>query len=58
MDEDAVVDECILADGVHVPRGARWRRRAVVRAGARTPQGDEQIEGDLLLAPIPDAPSR
>jgi mannose-1-phosphate guanylyltransferase len=58
VDDEAVVDECILADGVHVPRGAHWRRQAVVRAGGQTPRGDERIEGDLLLAPIPDALSR
>lgn len=50
--EDAVVDECILADGVRVPAGARWSRLAAIRAPARAPQGRERLEGDVLIAPI------
>jgi NDP-sugar pyrophosphorylase family protein len=50
--EGAVVDECILADGVRVPEGARWTRLAVIRAPGRAPQKQERIEGENLLAPI------
>jgi len=49
----AQVDECILADGVHVPAGAAWSRLAVVRAAGQAAQGLERREGDLLIAPIP-----
>lgn len=52
VEEDASVDECILADGVRVPSGARWTRVAVVRAEGRSPQGQERLEHDNLLAPI------
>jgi NDP-sugar pyrophosphorylase family protein len=52
VDEGASLTECIVADGVRVPAGARWQRKAVVPAGrcAAGPH-DEQV-GDLLLAPI------
>jgi NDP-sugar pyrophosphorylase family protein len=50
--DEAIVDECILADGVTVPRGARWSRLAVVRADGRTPQGHERLEGANLVAHI------
>jgi NDP-sugar pyrophosphorylase family protein len=33
VDAGAVVDECIVADGVRIPRGAAYRHRAIV-AGA------------------------
>jgi mannose-1-phosphate guanylyltransferase len=52
VDEGAVVDECILGDGVTVPRDARWSRLAVVRAHGRSPQAPERLDGDLLLSPI------
>jgi mannose-1-phosphate guanylyltransferase len=49
---DADLRECILADGVRVPAGVRWFRRAIVPAAACAPSpGDERV-GDLLLAPI------
>ena len=50
--DDAIVDECILADGVTVPAGAHWSRLAVVRAPERDPQGLERVEGQNLVAPI------
>jgi NDP-sugar pyrophosphorylase family protein len=49
---DASLTDCIIADGVRVPPGARWQRVAVVPAGCCEPRpGDERV-GDLLLAPI------
>jgi NDP-sugar pyrophosphorylase family protein len=50
--EDARLSECIVADGVGIPAGVRWTRRAIVPAGCGpAAPGDERI-GDLLLAPI------
>jgi hypothetical protein len=50
--EDASLIECIVADLVRVPAGARWQRKAVVPAG-RCPAGPhDELVGDLLLAPI------
>ncbi len=43
---------CIVADGVRVPDGARWERKAVVPAD-RCPAGPgDERAGDLLLTPI------
>ena len=50
--EDAALTECIVTDGVHVPAGARWRRRAVVPAGRCPAEPGDDVVGDLLLAPI------
>jgi NDP-sugar pyrophosphorylase family protein len=52
VEEDAVVDECILADGVRVPRGTYWHRSAIVRAHGRLQQGPERLEGENLIAPV------
>ena len=45
----AHLDECIVCDGVQVPAGARYRRAAIVRHTGRAPQGDERVEGALLV---------
>jgi NDP-sugar pyrophosphorylase family protein len=50
--DEAIVDQCILADGVTVPRGAQWSRLAVVRANGQAPQGQERLEGDQLVVAI------
>jgi NDP-sugar pyrophosphorylase family protein len=44
--------DCIVADGVTVPAGARYHRCAIVCARGRTPQAREHIDGDLLIAEI------
>jgi NDP-sugar pyrophosphorylase family protein len=44
--------DCIVCDGVRVPDGARYRRSAIVPAGARTPGPGERIDGRLLVAEI------
>ncbi len=50
--EDAVLTECVVADGVHVPPGARWRRRAAVPAMCCAAEPGDEIIGDVLLASI------
>lgn len=41
--------ECVVADGVRIPPGARFERCAIVRAPGRAPAGDERLDGDLLV---------
>lgn len=41
--------ECIVADGVHIPDGARYERCAIVSAGDRAPVDGERIDGALLV---------
>jgi ADP-glucose pyrophosphorylase len=48
----AAVDECVVADGVHVPAGMRLSRRVVLRRGVRVPGATETCIGDLLMSPL------
>lgn len=49
---DAVLDECIVCDGVRIPDGARYARAAIAPAGA-TPLGPgERVDGGLLIKSI------
>jgi len=50
--EDASLRECVVADGVRVPPGARWTRLAVVPAECCTPGPGDRRAGDLLLSPL------
>ena len=50
--DDARLTECIVTDGVRVPAGARWQRKAVVPAGCCAASPGDEVTGDLLLAPI------
>jgi NDP-sugar pyrophosphorylase family protein len=50
--DNASLVECVVADGVRVPAGARYRRCAIVPAGACEPAGTERVERDLLIAPF------
>jgi ADP-glucose pyrophosphorylase len=60
--DDVVVEaaaelvECIVGDGVVVPRGSRYHRQTIVRAEdvPHTPAG--RVEGALLLTPLPERP--
>jgi NDP-sugar pyrophosphorylase family protein len=42
--EDAVLDECVVADGVTISAGARYQRCAIVRADGR--------DSDIIVAPL------
>jgi mannose-1-phosphate guanylyltransferase len=46
---DAHLTDCIVADGVRIPRGARYERCAIVPAGSRASEPDERVEGGLLI---------
>jgi NDP-sugar pyrophosphorylase family protein len=50
--DDAWLTDCVVTDGVRVPAGARWLRKAVVPASRCTPSPGDEVAGDLLLAPI------
>jgi NDP-sugar pyrophosphorylase family protein len=52
VDEGASLTECVVADGVSVPSGARWQRKAVVPARCCPAGPGDVIIGNLLLAPI------
>jgi mannose-1-phosphate guanylyltransferase len=52
VEANAVLEDCIVADRVRVPRGLHLRRQAVVPAGGRSPGPDERVTGDLLVVPI------
>ena len=45
----AHLHDCIVADGVRIPDGARFERCAIVPAGARAPVDGERVEGALLV---------
>jgi NDP-sugar pyrophosphorylase family protein len=54
----ARLDSCIAGDGARVPGGAVFERCALVPAGARRPEPDEHLEGDLLVRPFAPAAGR
>lgn len=45
----AHLQDCIVADGVRIPDGARYERCAIVPAGERTAAEGERIDGELLV---------
>lgn len=49
---NAVLTDCVVADGARVPAGARYERSAIVPAGSCEPQPGERVDGDLLIAPL------
>jgi NDP-sugar pyrophosphorylase family protein len=49
---DARLIECIVADGVRIPAGVRWNRKAIVPAAACAPAAGDEVIGDLLLSSI------
>jgi mannose-1-phosphate guanylyltransferase len=49
---EARLTECVVADGVRIPHGVQWTRRAIVPAARCAPAPGDDIVGDLLLAPI------
>jgi mannose-1-phosphate guanylyltransferase len=50
--DSARLFECIVTDGVRVPAGATWRRKAVVRADRCTACAGDEVVGDLVVVPI------
>ena len=45
----AHLHDCIVADGVRIPDGARFEACAIVPAGARPPIDGERVDGELLV---------
>ena len=52
IDEGAVLDECVVADGVSVGPGMHISRRVVLPTGGRTAGPDDEVAGPLLLSPL------
>jgi mannose-1-phosphate guanylyltransferase len=50
--KDVELIQCIVADGVRIPDGARYRRCAIVPAGTRLAGAGERIEDGLLVTPL------
>ena len=48
----AALDECVVADGIHVPAGLRLSRRVVMPRGDRTLGAGDACAGGLLLSPL------
>ena len=46
----AVLDECVVADGVDVPGGVNLVRRVLTTSADRAPRADEERLGDLLVS--------
>jgi hypothetical protein len=52
IDEGAVLDECVVADGAHIGAGVRIMRRVVLPIAGRTPVPGDEVAGDVLLSPL------
>jgi NDP-sugar pyrophosphorylase family protein len=50
--EDVLLSDCVVGDGVSVPAGTRWTRRAIVPADCAEPRPGDAVIGDLLVAPL------
>jgi NDP-sugar pyrophosphorylase family protein len=50
--EGATLDECVVADGVHVPPGVRLSRRVLVPRGERAAGAGDACLGDLMVSPL------
>ena len=52
IDEGAVLDECVVADGAHVAAGLQITRRVVLPIAGRTAAPGDEVAGGLLLSPL------
>jgi NDP-sugar pyrophosphorylase family protein len=52
IERNAVIDECVIADGVRIPTGAAFRRCAIARSGGAPAERGEELHGDLIVAPL------
>jgi NDP-sugar pyrophosphorylase family protein len=46
---DASLRNCVVGDGARIPVGARYESCAIVPADGLVPQGEERIDGELLV---------
>ena len=58
MGDDAELTDCVVADDVVIPAGARFEGCAIVRRLAPSRGPGEEIDGDLLLSRMPGARRR
>jgi len=54
IDDDVRLTECIVADGVVVPRGSRYHRSVLLRRGDAPVASHDRVDGDVHVAPIRD----
>jgi NDP-sugar pyrophosphorylase family protein len=52
IEEGAVLDQCVVADGAHIGAGARITRRVVLPIAGQTPAPGDEVAGDVLLSPL------
>lgn len=52
IEEGAMLRECIVCDGVTVPRGSRYHRAVLLRPGDAPHHGDERVEHGIHLVPL------
>ena len=50
--EEARLEDCIVGDGVTIPAGSTFRRRAIVRTEVEPAGPTEARVGDLLVAEL------
>ena len=50
--DDAVLDECVVADGVAVPGRTHVARRVLTRRMGHAPGPDDELLGDVLVSPL------
>lgn len=56
--DDVVIDDrvslsgCVVADGVHIPAGARYERCVIIPSAACDVAPGQRLDGDLLVAPF------
>lgn len=52
IEANAAIDECVIADGVRIPAGASFTRCAIARGDGGPVEAGEQLQGDLIVAPL------
>ena len=52
VDDEVSLADCVVADGAHIPAGARYERCVIVPVAACEPAPGQRLEGDLLVAPF------
>ena len=52
VEERAMLSECIVCDGVTVPRGSRYHRAVLLRSGAAPPGVGDRFEHGVHLVPL------
>jgi len=53
---DAMLTNCVVADGARIPAGARFVAQAIAPAAGDEPAAGESLVGELLVAPLDPGP--